>query len=62
MYLLCFQSRVLSEDHKAHFEQEIKTLSGALKAQYDQANKEYEGIYIFLLIIMEIFNEHVVSH
>ena len=25
------------------FREEIRTLSGALKAQYDQANKEYEG-------------------
>ena len=39
-----FQSKILSENHKAHFEEEIKTLSGALKAQYDKANKEYEGI------------------
>ena len=44
MWLLCFQSKILSEDRKAHFEEEIKTLSGALKAQYNQANKEYEGI------------------
>ena len=39
-----FQSKALSADRKAHFEEEIKTLSGALKAQYDQANKEYEGL------------------
>ena len=44
MWLLYFQSKILSEDHKAHFKEEIKTLLGALKAQYDQANKEYEGI------------------
>ena len=45
-----FQSKVLSEDRKTHFEEEIKTLSGALKAQYDQANKEYAGIFRFCLI------------
>ena len=38
-----FQSKVLLEDRKTHFEEEIRMLSGALKAQYDQANKEYEG-------------------
>ena len=38
------QSKALSADRKAHFEEEIKMLSGALKAQYDQANKEYEGL------------------
>ena len=46
--LLTFQSKTLSEDRKAHFEEEIKTLSGALKAQYDQANKEYEGTHKYL--------------
>ena len=45
-----FQSKVLSEDQKTDFEEEIKTLSGALKAQYDQANKEYAGIIHFCLI------------
>ena len=45
-----FQSKVLSEDQKTHFEEEIKTLSGVLKAQYDQANKEYAGILRFCLI------------
>ena len=38
----------MSADRKAHFEEEIKTLSGALKAQYDQANKEYEGLSILI--------------
>ena len=45
-----FQSKVLSEEWKTHFEEEIKTLSGTLKAQYDQANKEYAGILRFHLI------------
>ena len=40
---MVFQSKVLSEDRNTHFEEEIRALSGALKAQYDQANKEYEG-------------------
>ena len=46
-----FQSKVLSEDHKTHLEQEIKTLSGTLKAQYDQVNKEYEGNFSFLISV-----------
>ena len=49
-HLQFFQSKVLSEERRTHFEEEIKTLSGALKAQYDQANKEYTGILCFHLI------------
>ena len=52
-HLQFFQSKVLSEERRTHFEEEIKTLSGALKAQYDQANKEYAGILRFHLISYE---------
>ena len=48
-HLQFFQSKVLSDERRTHFEEEIKTLSGALKAN-DQANKEYASILHFHLI------------
>ena len=58
-----FQSKVLSEDHKTHFEEEIRTLSGALKAQYDRANKEYEGnskFSYFSATLLKYSNQRIV--
>ena len=58
-----FQSKVLSEDRKTDFEEEIRTLSGALKAQYDQANKEYEGnskFSYFSATLLKYSNQRIV--
>ena len=51
--LLIFQSsplqkEALSSDRRKQFQQELDTLSGALKAKYDEINKEYQGIYLLL--------------
>ena len=37
------QSRPLASERKEKFTEEIKTLTGLLKAYYDQSNKEYAG-------------------
>ena len=43
-----FQSKNLAADRKEKFQEEIRTLTGSLKAHYDQANKEYAGTFFFL--------------
>ena len=42
---LFFQSKNLAVDRKEKFQEEIRTLTGSLKAHYDQANKEYAGTF-----------------
>ena len=48
------QKEALSSDRRKQFQDELNTLSGALKAKYDEINKEYQGIY-FLLILSFYF-------
>ena len=40
------QKIALSTDRRKQFQNELDTLSGALKAKYDEINKEYQGIYL----------------
>ena len=42
------QKEALSSDHRKQFQDELNTLSGALKAKYDEINKEYQGIHLLL--------------
>ena len=43
-----FQKESLSSDRQKQFQNELNTLSGALKAKYDEINKEYQGIFLFI--------------
>ena len=45
----CSQKEALSSDHRKQFQNELNTLSGALKAKYDEINKEYQGISFLIL-------------
>ena len=45
-----FSPKNLAADRKDKFHEEIRTLTGSLKAHYDQANKEYAGIF-FLSVV-----------
>ena len=38
------QKEALSSDRRKQFQDELNTLSGPLKAKYDEINKEYQGI------------------
>ena len=44
--LYFLQKVALSTDRRKQFQNELDTLSGALKAKYDEINKEYQGIYL----------------
>ena len=43
--LFSFQSKNLAADWKEKFQEEIRMLTGSQKMHYDQANKEYSGIF-----------------
>ena len=45
-----FQSKTLASDRREKSQEETKTPSGSPKTPYDQANKEYEGTYVSLLL------------
>ena len=49
LYSIFFlQKEALSTDRRKQFQNELDTLSGALKVKYDEINKEYQGIYFYL--------------
>ena len=50
-YYFPFSPKNLAADWKEKFQEEIRTLTGSLKADYDQMNKEYAGTFFSLAIL-----------